>query len=75
MKAAVLAGFDFVAHINLAGWVVTNQYNCQARRNSLDFQSHGAACDVCAQLLGEGVAVNFLGCHGVMVLNIKISRL
>jgi len=36
----------------------------------LGFQRSGSLCDICSQYLGEGVAVNSLGCHGLLVFKV-----
>jgi len=66
VQATVFAGLHLVAHIDLAGWVFANQNNGQARGDALRFEGPGSQSDFCSQLLGEGIAVYFLGCHGLL---------
>ena len=63
VQAAVFAGLDLVAHINLAGRVVTHQHHGQTWRHALDFEGLGTGGDFGAQLFGEQVAVDQLGGH------------
>ena len=71
VQAAVMAGLHLVAHIDLAGRVFADHNNGQARRDASGFQRRGSQCDVCSQFLGEGIAVNSLGCHGLLGFNVS----
>ncbi len=64
MQAGLFAGLDFVAHIDLAGGVVAHQHHGQAGRGAARAQVRLRAGPLrLAQLAGEGVAVDQLGCH------------
>ena len=71
VKAAVMTGLHLVAHIDLAGRVFADQNNGQAGCDTPCFQRSGAHCDICSQFLGEGIAVYFLGCHGLLGFNVN----
>ncbi|MPN34500.1 hypothetical protein SDC9_181994 [bioreactor metagenome] len=64
MKARFLAGLYLVAHVDLRRLVVTHQNHRQTRRDSLGFERSGACSDFGAELSGEGLAIDDLGCHG-----------
>jgi len=67
VQAAVFAGLDLVAHIDLAGRVVADQHHGQARGDALHFEGLGAVGDFGAQLFGQGIAINQLGGHKRLV--------
>jgi len=71
VKATVMAGLDLVAHIDLAGRVFADQNNGQARSDAFGFKRRSSQCDICAQFLGEGIAINSLGCHGLLIFNVS----
>jgi hypothetical protein len=63
VQAAVLAGLDLVAHVDLAGRVLADQHHRQAGDHAAGLERGGAGGDLGAQCLGERVAVDQLGCH------------
>jgi hypothetical protein len=64
VQARVGAGLDLVAHVDLAGLVITHQHHGQAGRQSTGLEGSGACGDVAAQLGGQCVAVDGLGGGG-----------
>jgi hypothetical protein len=50
----------------LAGRIFADQNDGQAGSDASGFQRSGSLCDICSQFLGKGIAVNSLGCHGLL---------
>jgi hypothetical protein len=65
-----MTGLHLVADIDLAGRIFADQNDGQAGCDALGFQRSGSLCDIGSQYLGEGVAVNSLGCHGLLVFKV-----
>ena len=63
VQAAVFAGLDLVAHVDLAGLVVAHQDDGKAGGHATGFEGGGAVRHLSTQLAGKGFAVDKLGCH------------
>jgi len=74
VEAALFAGLDLVAHVHLAGLVVTHQDDGQPRHDAPGLELVGALLDIGTQLLGKGLAIDQLSSHVVIQKGLRVLQ-